>query len=428
MHQGNFDLSIEEISKIEGQAGLDIKVRSGKIESLKFKITDYKRFYTKAVEGKPIQAVPQQVARICGTCSNAHLLCSIKTIENATNTVPSKQTIKLRELLNHGLIIRDHALHLYVFVLPDLLGVDSILDLDENNQEQHELLHNTFDTKEVGNLLSIWAGGRSVHAPFVTLGGFTKLPTEPPTNIISRLQKIRPDILKLIKLFAADTSKVEEDVVFIALNDPGYNYLSGDVITSQGEVIPAAEIFSHLTHVSIPYSQASAYTIGDKRVMVGALARLNLNKDSLHPETKKDASTELGLFPSNNIFHNNLAQAIEILHSIDTALDLLNNFQITEERPVEISKKARTGTGVTEAPRGLLFHQYEITDKGSVLNAKIVVPTGLNQMLIEQSLKTYLETKLNLSKEKIGLEAEKLIRAYDPCISCASHFLRLKWL
>ena len=162
--------------------------------------------------------------------------------------------------------------------------------------------------------------------------------------------------------------------------------------------------------------------------MVGALARLNLNKDSLHPETKKDASTELELFPSNNIFHNNLAQAIEILHSIDTALDLLNNFQITEERPVEISKKAGTGTGVTEAPRGLLFHQYEITDEGKVLNAKIVVPTGLNQMLIEQSLKTYLETKLNLSKEKIGLESEKLIRAYDPCISCASHFLRLKWL
>ncbi|NCN58483.1 hypothetical protein COW99_06130 [Candidatus Roizmanbacteria bacterium CG22_combo_CG10-13_8_21_14_all_38_20] len=428
MHQGNFDLSIEEISKIEGQAGLDIKVRSGKIESLKFKIADYKRFYTKAVEGKLAQAVPQQVARICGTCSNAHLLCSIKTIENATKTAPSKQTNKLRELLNHGLIIRDHALHLYVFVLPNLLGKDSILDFDENNKEEHELLHDTFDIKEAGNLLSIWAGGRSVHAPYATLGGFIKLPMDQTHKIVAHLEKIRPRILKLIKIFAADKTNVEEDVVFVALNDPKFNYLSGDIITSQGGKIAPNELFSHLTHVTIPYSQASAYLIGEKKVMVGALARLNLNKDSLHPKTKKDASTELGLFPSNNIFHNNLAQAIEILHSIDTALDLLNNIQITQEKPVVINNKAGIGTGVIEAPRGLLFHQYEITEDGKVQSAKIVVPTGLNQILIEQSLKTYLETKLDLSKDKIALEAEKLIRAYDPCISCASHFLRLKWL
>jgi len=428
MHQGGFDLSIKEISKIEGQAGLKLKVRDNKIENLKFTIADYKRFYTKAVEGKPILAVPQQVARICGTCSNAHLLCSIKTIENATDTTPSKQTTKLRELLNHGLIIRDHALHLYVFVLPDLLGKDSILDLDEDNKQEHELLHNTFDTKEVGNLLSIWAGGRSVHAPNVTLGGFTKLPKDPPTDIVSRLQKIRPAILKLIKIFAADTSKVEEDVVYAALNDPGYNYLSGDVVTSDDRTIPATDFHNHLHHISIPYSQASGYTIGKKRVMVGALARLNLNKDSLHPATKKDASTQLRLYPSNNIFHNNLAQAIEILHSIDTALDLLGNFQIAEEKPVAINTKAKIGTGVIEAPRGLLFHQYEVSSEGKVLNAKIVVPTGLNQILIEQSLKTHLGTKLDLPKKEIGLEAEKLIRAYDPCISCAAHFLRLKWL
>src|SRR3990167_3841111 len=128
----NLDLSIADISKIEGKASCDIKIRDGKVEKVNFTIAEYKRFYTQAIRGKDIVALPQLTARICGTCSNAHLLCSLKAVENAVGLVPSEQTIQLRKLLNYGLIIRDHALHLYVFVLPDLIGRDSILDFDEN--------------------------------------------------------------------------------------------------------------------------------------------------------------------------------------------------------------------------------------------------------------------------------------------------------
>lgn len=427
MHQGNFDLSIEEISKIEGQAGLELTVRDNKITDLKFIVGDYKRFYTKAVENKPILAVPQHVARICGTCSNAHLLCSIKAIENATNTQVSNQTNLLRELLYHGLIIRDHALHLYIFVLPDLFGKDSIMDFNESDKEEHELLHEAFDIKEAGNLLSIWAGGRSVHAPFATLGGFLKFPESSPLEIVTHLKRIRPSILKLIKLFTKDTTSVKENVLFVALNDPDFNYMSGDAVTSDGKSISAHDFYRNLEHVEIPYSQASAYNIAGKQIMVGALSRLNLNKSGLHKQTQKDANLQLNMFPSNNIFHNNLAQAIEILNSIDKALDILNNLKIKEEKPVKINIASGKGIGLIEAPRGILLHEYEIED-GKVRGAKIVVPTGLNQILIEQSLKTHLFTKLDLSKDKIALEAEKLIRAYDPCISCASHFLKIKWL
>jgi coenzyme F420-reducing hydrogenase alpha subunit len=448
MHQQNFDLSIDEISKIEGHAALDLKVRNGKLQSLKFRIADYKRFYTKAVEGKQIAGVPQQVARICGTCSNAHLLCSIKTIENALNLKVSGQTKKLRKLLNYGLIIRDHALHLYVFVLPDLIGKDSILDFDENIKSEHKLLHDTFAVKEAGNLLSIWAGGRSVHAPYAAIGGFTKLPQEPADKIIRKLKNIRPKIIYLIDLFAKDKSlpiRRELSIVFAALDNTNFSFLNGNVITSDNRQIPENEFYNNLTPIEISYSHASGYKmrqasdrnlapdvvrgkLKDKIIMVGALARLNLLKERLHKRTLEDISSYLGVFPSNNIFDNNLAQAIEILHTIDSALDLLENFILKDEKPVSINpKKSTTGVGLIEAPRGILFHEYLINEKGQVESAKIVVPTGLNQILIEQSLKIYLSDKLTLPKEKIALEAEKLIRAFDPCISCASHFLKVNW-
>src|SRR3990172_4735293 len=189
MHDPNFDFDIklDEISKIEGAASLEIKVRNKKIEDLKFSISEWKRFYTQAIQGKPVQAVPQLVARICGTCSNAHLLCSIKAIENAFNISVSSQTALLRQLLHFGLLIRDHALHLYVFALPDIYDKNSILDFDEADPVQKQLLEDTFAVKEVGNQLSIVVGGRSVHAPNPTLGGFFKYPLlEDLKNLIPR--------------------------------------------------------------------------------------------------------------------------------------------------------------------------------------------------------------------------------------------------
>jgi len=198
----NFDINLEEISKIEGAASLELKVRNNKIEDLKFSISEWKRFYTQAIKGKPAAAIPQLVARICGTCSNAHLLAAIEAVEKAFDIVPSAQTMLLRKLLYYGLIIRDHALHLYVFSLPDLFGKDSILDFDENDPIQHELLDDTFSVKEVGNQLSIVVGGRSVHAPQPMIGGFLKLPELAQIkNLKNDLLNIRSKILKLIQIY-----------------------------------------------------------------------------------------------------------------------------------------------------------------------------------------------------------------------------------
>ena len=176
MHQGNFDLTLDELSKIEGHATLTLKVRDGRVADLQFKIAEFKRFYTQAIRGKNIASIPSMVSRICGTCSNSHLRCAIEAIEKSQGVEVSEQPRLLRRLLINGLMIRDHGLHLYVFSLPDLYKKDSLLDFDENNPEEHELLHDAFAVKGAGNKLGVWAGGRSVHAPYLVIGGFSILP------------------------------------------------------------------------------------------------------------------------------------------------------------------------------------------------------------------------------------------------------------
>lgn len=435
MHDLNldFDLSLSEISKIEGAASLEIKVRNKKIKELQFKISEWKRFYTQAIQGKPIATIPQLVSRICGTCSNAHLLCAIEAIEKGLNLTPSSQTILLRKLLYYGLIIRDHALHLYLFFLPDLFGKNSILDFEENDPRQHQFLEDAFAVKEAGNQLSIIVGGRSVHAPYPTIGGFTKLPKiEDLKNLKPRLLAIRSKILNLLEIFAKAPFhfKPQSPIIFSALSSFDFSFLEGKIKTSDGKIIEEKDLGKHLNAVIIPYSQARGFKFDGQFLMVGALSRVNLDKNNLHPKTKKDASQFLNFFPSKNLFNNNLAQAIEILHAIDSAceiIDFLNT--IKQEKPIIIKPFETLGIGVIEAPRGTLYYKLEINNDGTVKKGEIIVPTGQNQILMEKAIYELVEKLLVLDvpKEKIIEEVEKLIRAFDPCMSCAAHFLKVKW-
>jgi len=429
----NFDINLEEISKIEGAASLQIKVRDKKIEDLKFSISEWKRFYTQAIKGKPATAIPQLVARICGTCSNAHLLCSIEAVEKAFNIIPSAQTMLLRKLLYYGLIIRDHALHLYIFSLPDVYGKNSILDFDENDPIQHQLLDDTFAVKEVGNQLSIVVGGRSVHAPYPTIGGFLKLPKiEEIKSLKPKLLEVRPRIIKLVKIFtqAPFILKFNYPITFSGLVSPDFSFLEGFIQTSQGKTIEEKNLGDHLRGVIIPYSQARGFMFDSNYLMVGALARLNISRDRLNQKTKIDLADCLNLFPSTNLFHNNLAQAIEILHAIDSSIDLIDRLEkIDLEAPPKINFFETTGIGVIEAPRGTLYYQLNFNNDGTVKKGEIIVPTGQNQIVMEKAIYQLVEDLLagGKTKEEIVNEVEKLIRAFDPCMSCAAHFLKVKW-
>ena len=431
MHSG--EVTIDNITKIEGSAGLKVIIEDDAVKDLKFILQDYRRFYTQAVKGKPIIAAPSFLSRICGTCSVAHLFASIKALEMSQGIEVSEQTKILRRLAYDGLMIRDHALHIYFFVLPDLLGVDSILDIpDDDNDAGHILLHDSFDIKRLGTDITNVIIGAAVHAPIPTVGGFLKNPDPAKfPDLVTRLEAIRPQVLRGIKTFAEWPESLVRNSDYLYLrNDNQYDYLEGDIVSSSGRRLTSDKFLEFMQEVVIPYSQSEGYKFSDTHedYLVGALPRVNFNKDLLHPRTKADAASYLSLFPSQNIHHNNLAQAIEILHAVDDSIEILSHTKFNPEPIIKKPYKTSVGIGVIEAPRGTLYHKVELGADGVVTGGEIVVPTGQNQINIEEDIYTLVNSLLpKASKDEIADEIEKLIRAYDPCMSCASHFLKVDW-
>jgi sulfhydrogenase subunit alpha len=426
MHTHDLDISINKLAKIEGHADLDIKVRDGKVEDVSVRVAENKRFFNQAVKGQDALNIPQLVSRICGTCSTAHLSCCVEAVEKTLGIVPSAQTMLLRKLTMYALMIRDHALHLYYFVMPDLYGVDSILDLAE---KEKELIHKSLHVKEAGNNLSKLVAGRSVHPIFDIVGGFNHVPDkEEATKVIEELRNIRAYVIELAEIFYNCDWKLERDTNFLALKTDDFSYLEGKIICSSSNTCIGEDNFwDHLHNVVIPYSQAQGFKFEGREYMVGALSRLNLNKDALHQNTKRDMEKYLQVFPSKNIYHNNLAQAIEILHSIDHSIEILEKNEFTKEDPVKPAKMSGEGVGVIEAPRGTLYYWLAIDD-GKVRYLNLVIPTAQNLINMREDVRQMVEQNLDKGEEWIRKEAEKIIRAYDPCMSCASHFLRVNWL
>src|SRR3989338_8779129 len=396
MHTVDLDMKMDEMTKVEGAASLDIKIRGGKATEVHFGITEYKRFFTEAMKGKP-----------------------------------TVQTRLLRALTMHGLIIRDHALHLYLFAMPDIYGKDAFLDFDESDPDQHQQLHDAFDIKGAGNFLGNLIARRSVHATYPTIGGFLHFPDdEGIKEAIKKLQAVRPAVLRLVDVFLKAPFHFDRKTHFMALvPDNTFGYINGKIITSLGESFGEDKYREHLEHTIIPYSQASGYEYKGTEYMVGSLARINLAQDKLHPKTKESLKDVLKLFPSTDIFFNNLAQAIETLHSVDEAIDMLTNNKFVKEPLIKKPNRDAVGVGVIEAPRGTLYHKVHLMPDGNIKEGEVIVPTGQNQMNIERDIATLVNSLLptEMPKEKIELEIEKLIRAYDPCMSCASHFLKVKW-
>jgi coenzyme F420-reducing hydrogenase alpha subunit len=430
MHSGN--ITIDNITKIEGTAGLEVTIEDGKVKDLKFLIKDFRRFYTQAVKGKPFIAAPSFLSRICGTCSVAHLFAAIEAIEKSQDIKISEQTRLLRKLAYDGLMIRDHALHLYFFVLPDVLNIDSILDIPDNeNDIGHVLLHDSFDIKRIGSEISDVIIGAAIHAPYPTTGGFTKLPDQSKfPELIEKLEKIRPQVIRGIKTFFDWKAELIRNSDYMCLRDGNkFDFIDGKIENSTGLSVDESQFHSFLKSVVIPYSQAEGYVFSEKfeDYFVGSLARINFNKDLLNPRTKKDLEEYLKIFPSNNVYHNNLAQAIEILQCVDDAIEILATLKITEEKPIRKPPIAGKGVGVVEAPRGILYHMCEVNEKGIITDYDVIVPTSQNQINIENDLKKYFANNLDKEKDELRLNAEKIIRAYDPCMSCATNFLKIEW-
>jgi len=425
MHN-NLDLNLKNISKIEGHTHMDVKVREGKVVESKLKISENKRFFTQAVVGLKYTDVPTTMSRICGTCSSAHVLCSTEAIEKGFGVKVSEQTARLRNLLINAGHLRDHAMHLYFFVLPDVFGIDSVLDFGE---EYHKWIHYGLDVKDAGNSLSTIIGGRAVHPPNSIIGGFTKFPNQQEIDEVKeKLASCREKIIALIDLLY----KKRKEFLFVrktnyaGLINDNYNFLEGKIKTAQGTIINEKNFGEYLERFILPYSHASAFEFESKEFLVGALARMNVNKDKLNSKTKKDVEKYIQIFPSDNVFDTNIAQAIEMLNIVDNSLGLLN-IEIRQEPIVKVIPKVATGVGVIEAPRGTLYYRLDLNEKGTVTFADLCIPTQQNIFHIENSIAKYVENMLKKgkAKEEISFEVEKMIRAYDPCMSCAAHFLKI---
>jgi coenzyme F420-reducing hydrogenase alpha subunit len=417
---------MDNLSKIEGSAKLYIKVRDGKVHDLKLKINENRRFINEAMMGRSMEAIPQTVARICGTCSIAHIVCSIEAIEKAVGIKPSEQTILLRKLAMNGLMIRDHSMHLHFFCLPDIFGKDSVFDFDE---KEHELLHDAFDIKAAGNRLCTLVGGRAIHPPYMQLGGFSRLPEQKQIyETLKSLKSIRNKVIETIDIFRNCRFEFRTKTNFVCLKTPDYSFLEGVISSSDGLRIKEEHYKDYVDRVIVPYSQADAFQFEGSNFMVGALARMNLNREALHKDTKKSLGKIIDIFPSDNIFHNNLAQAMEMLHCLDSSIEALEKLDIKKEKVPEITPKENEGIGVIEAPRGTLYYTISIDRNGIVKYGNLIIPTDQNQINISRDIAALVPNIINLDKNHIKRELEKLIRAYDPCMSCATHFLQVEWI
>ena len=425
----SFDLDLKNISKIEGHTHMDVKVRDGKVAECNLKISENKRFFTQAVVGLKYGNVPMTMSRICGTCSAAHVLCSTEAIEKAFGAKVTEQTMRLRNLLANASHLRDHAMHLYFFVLPDVFGIDSVLDF---GHDLHEWIHRGLDIKEAGNYLAAIVGGRAIHPPNAIVGGFTNFPTkEEMDEAKKKLENVREKIIAIIDLLykKRDNFLFKRKTNYVGLANDNYNFLEGKLKTAMGTEIAEEDFGDHLERVVLPYSHATGFEFESKEYLVGALARMNVNKNTLNSRTQKDLEKYLKVFPSTNIFDGNLAQAIEMLNIVDNSLEILN-IEIKPEKPILIKPKKSTGVGVIEAPRGTLYYRLDLDDKGTVTFADLCIPTQQNILHMEKSIAAYVESliKKEKTKEEISFEIEKMIRAYDPCMSCAAHFLKIDWI
>ena len=426
----DIDINLKNISKIEGHTHLDIKARDGKVIECKLKVSENKRFFTQAVLGLPFQSVPVTMSRICGTCSSAHILCSTESIEKALGLKVSKQTEMLRNLLIYSGHLRDHAMHLYFFCLPDIFEKDSVLDF---GKEHHQFIHDGLDIKEAGNYLSTIIGGRSIHPPYAVVGGFTNFPKkEEIEEAIKKLENTRAKILKIIEIFYNDKTTFKRKTNYVAIVNENYNFLRGFIKTTYGTKIPEEKYGDYFERVVLPYSTATAFKWESENYMVGALARMNLNKENLNKNTIKDSGRFLDIFPNDCVFNNNTAQAIEMLHEVDNSIEILENLKnsISAEKPVQAKPKESSGIGVVEAPRGTLYYHLKLNKEGKVTFSDLCIPTQQNIINIEKDIAHYVEMLIRQkkSKEEISKQSERIIRAYDPCMSCATHFLKINWI
>lgn len=427
MSKSSKTIRVDYLARVEGEGALYIKIQNNKVTDLKFKIFEPPRFFEAFLRGRTFTEAPDITARICGICPVAYQMSSCHAMEDACGVQVDGQLRALRRLIYCGEWIESHVLHAAMLHAPDFLGYESAIHMAKDHPD---IVQKALRLKKIGNELVTVLGGREIHPINVRVGGFYKVPTK------SELQGLVED-LKWARDAAYDFLRwtgtlefpdFEQDYEFVALRHPDeYPFNEGRLVSNKGLDIAIREYEEHFVEEHVEYSNALHSVIkGRGNYFVGPLARYNLNFDKL-PRSVQKAAKEAGLGPvCKNPFKSIIVRAVETLYACEEALRIISEYEMPEKPYVEVRPRAGVGCGCTEAPRGILYHRYRIDDQGVILDAKIVPPTSQNQKTIESDLWHFVPKNINLSKEQLTWKCEQAIRNYDPCISCATHFLRVE--
>ncbi len=420
-------VNIPVLTRVEGEGALDLTIADGAIQELKLRIFEPPRLFEKFLEGRHFLEVPDMVARICGICPVAYQMSAVQAIEAILGIVPSPWVAAMRRLFYCGEWIESHSLHIHLLAAPDFLGFANVVELSAVHPD---IVRRGLRLQEAGNAIIRLLGGRSVHPVGARVGGFWQAPSRHEAQALqARLQSLVPEAEALVRWCAGLPLPQEtQDFEAVALRHGGeYPMNHGRLVSNRGLDI-GPEGFEHEFEESqVPHSTALHCHHRGRDYLVGPLARVNLNFDHL-PEATQRLAREAGVpFPSANVFHSIVARALEIHCALAQALGLLEAYVPADTPYSAAPPRAGVGYGATEAPRGILWHRYELDEQGRIVNARIVPPTSQNQARMEADLRVSL-TRFGLDQPEVRLRqhAETVIRNYDPCISCATHFLDLR--
>ena len=418
-------IRVEPVTRVEGHGNIHIKIRDGRIEQCQWQVVEAPRFFEAMVRGRKWHETAHITSRICGICSIGHTVASLKATEAAMGVAVSGQTQDLRKLILHGENLQSHILHVGYLVLPDLLEAPSVIPLASTHREQVLLV---MRLHRLANEMSDLIGGRTTHPQRLVVGGFAKLPiVEEMEALRQKLDASLEDAEALAYLFKELMLKFPQfkrETEYIALKGPDeYALYDGDIASTDGGTWPVAQYKEISNEYSVPHSTAKFTKHNRDSYMVGALARINLNYERLSKRAKNIADL-FDLKPVTfNPFMNNIAQIVEVVHSIEDSCRLIDDLLRgwTKEEESEVSVKAGRGASAVEVPRGILFHEYEYNRDGECVWANCVIPTNQNHANIQKDMEALVSQIKDRRKEEIENTVEMLVRAYDPCISCSTH-------
>ncbi len=420
-------IKVDYLARVEGEGALYVKIKDRTVVEVKLKIFEPPRFFEAFLRGRSYREAPDITARICGICPVAYQMSAVHALEHACGIRVDGPLRALRRLLYCGEWIESHTLHVYLLHAPDFLGYESAIHMAKDFPE---VVQRGLQLKKAGNEILALLGGREVHPINVRVGGFYRVPTKQElAPLAERLKWAREAAVETVQWVAKfPFPDFTRDYEFVALYHPDeYPFNEGRLRSNKGLDIDATQYDDHFREEQVPHSNALHSVLTARGAyFAGPLARYNVNFDKLSPLAQA-AAREAGLGPTcHNPFQSIVVRSVEVLYACDEALRLIAAYERPEAPAVEVLPRAATGYGCTEAPRGLLYHRYRLDEQGTILDAKIVPPTSQNQKTIEEDLYHFIPQYLELPKHELTQHCEQAIRNYDPCISCATHFLTLQ--